>query len=256
MKKIVNIIILASVFTVTALLSSCRSEISQQSKPDSSLKAVIVTGGHDFERTSFFSMFNSFENIDYVEARQKDDSEIFEHASNLDPYDVIVLYNMSQKISDRRKKNFIDILNKGKGLVVLHHAVGAFDNWREYENIIGARYLHAESDRAGRTYKKSTYKHNVDMKVNVAQTGHPVTHEIDDFEIHDEIYKGCYFKDDNNVLLTTDESTSDKTIGWTRQYGKSRVCYIQLGHGPEAYNNKNYGKLVSNAIKWSAGKLN
>ena len=255
MKKIINTIILVSVFTATAFLSSCSSDMSQQGK-DLPVKAVIVTGGHDFERTSFFSMFDSFENIDYVEAQQKDDSEIFEHVSNLDSYDVIVLYNMSQKISEKRKKNFIDILNKGTGLVVLHHAVGAFDGWPEYEKIIGARYFFNEGARDGKTYKKSTYKHDVDMKVKIARTQHPVTRGISDFKIHDETYKGCYFKDGNNVLLTTDEPTNDKTIGWTRQYGNSRVCFIQLGHGPDAYENKNYRKLVSNAIKWSAGKLN
>ncbi len=256
MKKIINIIILLSVFTVTALLSSCGSDMSQQSKADPSVKVVIVTGGHDFDAKSFFQMFSSFENIDYVHLNQKDDSEIFEHASNLDSYDVIVLYNMSQKISEKRKKNFIDILSKGTGLVVLHHAVGAFDNWREYENIIGARYFHTEGLRDGVTYKKSTYKHDVDFTINIAQKQHPITRRIGRFDIHDETYKGCFFQKDNNILLTTNEPTSDNPICWTRQYGKSRVCYIQLGHGPDAYENENYRKLVSNAITWSAGELN
>jgi len=201
-------------------------------------------------------MFGSFENIDYIENQQKDDSEIFEDVSNFDFYDVIVLYNMSQRISEKRRKNFIDILNKGKGLVVLHHAIGAFDDWGEYEKIIGARYLHKEGVRNGVTYKKSSYKHDVDFRVNVAQKQHPVTHGINDFEIHDETYKGCFFQKDNNILLTTNESTSDRPICWTRKYGNSKVCYIQLGHGPEAYNNENYRALVANAIKWSAGRIN
>ena len=121
-----RIIVLAVVFAVTAFLNSCSSDLSQQSGGDAVVKVLIVTGGHDFERGSFFGMFDSFANVDYVEAQQKDDSEIFEYTSNVDPYDVIVLYNMSQKISEKRQKNFTDILKKGKGLVVLHHAMGAF----------------------------------------------------------------------------------------------------------------------------------
>ena len=253
MKKKLTIILLIMIL----LLCAACSEVATFLSPGEDLvKVAVVTGGHGFDEKAFFSMFDSFDGIEYTHLPQKDHSEIFENASNLDSYDVIVLYNMSQKISEKRKKNFIDILSKGKGLVVLHHAVGAFDDWREYEKIIGGRYFHKESARAGKTYKKSTYKHDVDMKVNIAQKQHPVTHRIDDFKIHDETYKGCYFKDDNNVLLTTDEPTSDKTIGWTRQYGRSKVCYIQLGHGLEAYNNENYRALVANAIKWTAGKLN
>ncbi len=247
-----RIIVLVSVLTVTAFLNSCNSDLSQQSGGAAGVKVLIVTGGHDFERGSFFSMFDSFANVDYVEAQQKDDSEIFEYASNAEPYDVIVLYNMSQKISEKRQKNFIDILNKGKGLVVLHHAVGAFDDWREYEKITGGRFFHNEGVRGGKSYKRSTFKNDVDMKVSISSKQHPVTRGLGDFVIHDENYKGCYFEADNNVLLTTDEGTSDKTIGWTREYGRSRVCFIQLGHDADAYENESYRKLVSQAIRWSA----
>lgn len=254
MKNVIRNIVLVSAFTVIAFLSSCSSDLSQQSATDLPVKVVVVTGGHDFDSESFFGMFDNLENIDYVQARQKDDSEIFEDASTVDPYDVIVLYNMRQKISEKRRKNFIDILNKGKGLVVLHHAIAAFDDWREYEKIIGGRFFFNEGVRDGKTYKKSTYRHDVDFTINITQKQHPLTRGLDDFEIHDETYKGCFFQKDNNVLLTTHESTSDVPVGWTRQYGKSRVCYIQLGHGPGAYNNTNYAELVSRAIKWSSKK--
>ena len=140
--------------------------------------------------------------------------------------------------------------------MALHHSIGAFDDWREYEKIIGARYFQNESVRNTKTYKKSSYKHDVDFHINITQKQHPITRRIDGFDIHDEIYKGCFFQKDNNVLLTTNEPTSDKPIGWTRKYGNSKVCYIQLGHGLEAYNNENYRALVANAIKWSAGELN
>jgi type 1 glutamine amidotransferase len=31
-----------------------------------------------------------------------------------------------------------------------------------------------------------------------------------------------------------------------------KVIYIQLGHGPSAYSNPNYRKLIQQAIEWSA----
>jgi hypothetical protein len=84
----------------TALISSCDTCSRHQDslhKQQQKVKAVIVTGGHDFERIPFFEMFNSFCNVRYAEAQQTDHSEIFEDISDWD-YDVIVLYNMTQNI--------------------------------------------------------------------------------------------------------------------------------------------------------------
>ena len=39
---------------------------------------------------------------------------------------------------------------------------------------------------------------------------------------------------------------------WTRTEKKSRVIYLQLGHGPEAFANPNYRKLVAQSIHFVA----
>ncbi len=62
-------------------------------RPLDPIKVVVVTGGHDFEHDPFFKLFQGYSDIQYVEAAQKDHSELFEDISNWD-YDVIVLYNM------------------------------------------------------------------------------------------------------------------------------------------------------------------
>jgi type 1 glutamine amidotransferase len=252
MKKKLTIILL----TIILLLCAACSDVAKYSaESERIVKVAVVTGGHDFDEKAFFSMFDSFDGIEYTHLSQKDHSEIFENIDDFS-YDVIVLYNMTQKISPKRQANFIRLLNKNTGLVALHHSIAAFDDWREYEKIIGARYFHKEAFRNGEAYKKSSYKHDVDIPVNIENKSHPITRGLKDFMIHDETYKDCFFQKDNNILLTTNEPTNDKSICWTRQYGRSRVCYIQLGHGSEAYNNENYRALVANAVKWSAGKLN
>jgi len=55
-------------------------------------------------------------------------------------------------------------------------------------------------------------------------------------------------------LLTTDEPTSTKTIGWAHTYGKSRVAYLELGHDHLAYENPSYQRLLAQAIRWTAQK--
>jgi len=215
------------------------------------IKVAVLTGGHGFERKPFLEMFDSFKGIKYTEVQLKDHSEIFEDISKWD-YDVIVMYNMTQKISPQRQKNFIKLLKKrGVGVVALHHTMGAFQQWPEYRKIIGSKYYLKETQEN----RASTYKHDMDINVHIADTSHPITRGMSDFQIHDETYNYCGFEKDNHVLLTTDHPDNNKSIAWVRRYGNARVCGIQLGHDSAAYKNPNYRKLVASAIRWCAGRL-
>ena len=246
---------LIMILTVMLIMCSCSRKTANMYDQSSAVKVAVITGGHDFDEEEFFEIFDSFRDIEYAHLPQEDHSEVFEDISDW-PYDVVVLYNMSQDISPKRQRNFVNLLNKGVGLVALHHANGAFQQWPQYRKIIGVKFYLDDLVENGVSYKKSDYKEGVDMPVHIENKRHPITKGLKDFTIHDETYKNCVIEPDNNVLLTTDEPSSDRSICWTRKYGNSKVCYIQLGHGLEAYNNENYRTLVANAIKWSADRLN
>ena len=221
---------------------------------DAKLEVVVITGGHAFEHDPFFKIFDEMKDIHYVEAIQKDQSELFEDISGWN-YDVMVFYNMGQEMSPKRRKNFLALLDRGVGVVVLHHTMCAYQNWPEFKQITGTKYYTKEATEGGIVHKAGTYLHDIDMNVRVADRNHPITQGLSDFTIHDEGYKNCWFAEDNHVLLTTDHPASDTTIGWVRQYGKSRVCTIQLGHDSKAYENPNYRQLIDRAILWTAGEL-
>ncbi|NQT01222.1 MAG: ThuA domain-containing protein, partial [Planctomycetes bacterium] len=215
------------------------------------IKVVVLTGGHDFEREQFFKLFEGYDDIEYTEFQLKDHSEIFEDVSDWD-YDVIVLYNMSKEISQKRRRNFARLLRRqGVGLVALHHMMGAYPQWPQYRKITGGKYFLKETDGN----RASTYKHDLDLNVHIEDTSHPITRGMSDFKIHDEGYKYCGFEKNNHVLFTTEHPDCDKTIGWVRNVGKAKVCGIMLGHDHYAYENPNYRKLVARAIRWTAGRL-
>jgi type 1 glutamine amidotransferase len=240
--------LLAGLFLfLVGLVGSC-NELSQ---PGQKIKAVVVTAGHGFEEGPFFAVFDSFENIDYAKAHQVDHSEIFEDISGWD-YDVIVLYNMTQEISEKRKANFLKLLDKGVGVVAMHHCIAAFQAWDEYPKIIGAKYYLKETEENGVLHPRGVPKHGLDLAVHVDDAHHPITRGLSDFVIHDEGYDKYWFDSDNRVLLSSEHPQCQGPICWVRNYGKSRVCYIQLGHDHKAYENANFGKLVGRAIKWCA----
>ena len=242
---------------VLGCLCSCQSASGPKLSADDAhkIKVVVITGGHGFEHDPFFAAFDSFEDIAYVEANQKDHSELFETIDDWQ-YDVIVMYNMTQKISPQRQANLKKLLDRGVGLLAMHHALGAFNNWDEFKHIIGGKYQLEETTENGQNIPKSKFKHGLDMKISIEDTQHPITIGMSDFLIHDEAYGDYWFDEkENHLILGTDHPENDRSIGWVRKYGKARVCYLQLGHDAHAYRNGNYRWLVRQAIRWCAGAL-
>lgn len=215
-----------------------------------SLKVAVVTGGHGFEKAPFLAMFEGHEGVAFEHVELRDDSEIFEDVAKW-PYDVMVLFNMSQRISAKRRANFLELLDQGVGLVVLHHAIAAFSEWPEYRKIIGARYYLKDITEDGVAYPRSQYEHGVDFDIHIEHPAHPVTRGVGDFRVHDETYKGFTLEPDNHLLLTTDHPKSQKEVGWARQYRNARVVFIQMGHGPGIYANEAYRRLIVQAVRWT-----
>lgn len=260
MKNRYGIVITIAIMLVTGI--SCKSiEVASRCRgvtgPNEGcrmIKAAVVTGGHDFEQKEFLELFEGYKDIEYVHERQQDESEIFEDVSEW-PYDVIVLFHMTQEISPRRKANFVKLLEKGVGVVAVHHSIAAFQKWPEYRKIIGGRYCLEAVREAGVTHRAGDYRHDVDFMIHIEDEEHPITRGLSDFSVHDETYKYCVLEPDNHVLLSTDEPSSDKAIGWVSGYGKGQVCYIEPGHGASIYADENYRGLIAQAIRWSAGRL-
>ncbi|MFO7974237.1 MAG: ThuA domain-containing protein [Candidatus Hydrogenedentota bacterium] len=248
--KTAIVLTLTCVASVLLVLPAAAGE--EPAKEDT-LRAVVVTGGHGYDKEAFPALFEGNEGIEFVFEEQKDHSEIFEDISDWD-YDVIVFYSMTQEISEKRQQNFLKLLENGVGVVALHHIISGFNKWPEFQKIIGARYLFEPIEQDGKQKPKSSYKHDMDIEIKVADSEHPVTKSVSDFSVVDETYKDCAFEPDNHVLLTTNNPTSDKTIGWVRTYKNARICTLQPGHGPSIFSNPHYKKLVQQAVKWTAQK--
>jgi len=236
-------------FLLAGVIGLCsRAEIVEP-KP---VRALVVTGGHDFEREPFFALFKAMPGVEFREVVHPN-AHAFLKPSASGNYDVVVLYDMWQPITEEAKGDLAALLKQGKGMVALHHCLAGYNDWPEYARMIGGRYrLNKETvndvERPG-----SVYKHDVQFKVRIADSRHPIARGLKDFEILDETYGDFDVEAGVKPLLTTDHPTSGKTIGWAHTYGKSRVAYIQLGHGPTAYQNPSFRRLVDQAIRWAAG---
>jgi type 1 glutamine amidotransferase len=215
------------------------------------IKVLLVTGGHGFERAPFFQVFENNPEITLTHAAHaKTNATVYEREDLL-TYDVVTLYDMPKQITEAQKAKFLSLLEKGTGLVVLHHALVSYQHWPDYERIIGGRYPE-EDGKSGVVTEQVGYQHDVDVPVVIVAKDHPITTGIKDFTIRDEIYWGYRVGSDVTPLLTTTHPKSGKPLMWTRMEKKSRVLYLQLGHDHSAFENPNYRQLIQRSIRWTA----
>jgi len=244
----------ACLAVLTGPLSS--AEKAPTPTPAKTIRAVVVTGGHGFDAKAFPKTFEGHADIAF-EIRQekpKGKAHLFDDLAKW-PYDVIVLYNLNRKLSASQRENFLKLLDRGVGLVILHHAIAAYPEWDEYEKILGAKYCLRPIERNGVKLPRSIWKHGVDIAVHVADPNHPITKGMKDFVLRDETYGKWTYHKGSRLLLTTDCPLNNKQLAWVKTCRKSRVFFLQLGHGPEAYRDANYRRLVGRGIRWTAGRL-
>jgi len=213
------------------------------------INILIVTGGHGFKQVPFYHMFDSLANITYDKAVQPKANELIASAT-VDQYDALVFYDMCDTITPQQKQAYIKLLNKGKAMIFLHHSLVSYQNWDEFQRILGGKYYEKATIINGDTLK-STYQHDVVIPVKIQDSKHPVTLGLKDFEIYDEVYGNFGIQPGIKPLLSTIHPGSSRYIAWINPYGNSKVLFIQLGHGPEAFANPNYRKLLQQGIEWS-----
>ena len=204
------------------------------------VRVLLVTGGHEHE-PSIYALFDKDPELQTaVDPHPKAFSGDLRKR-----FDVIVLYDMIvEGLEAKKRENLKQFVEAGKGIVVLHHAIGDYVDWPWwYDEVTGVKY----------DAKTLKWKHDETMNVKVVRK-HPVTAGLDSFTIHDETYKGSTISAKTVALLETDHSGSDKAVAWLGVSDKARVVTIQLGHDHAAHENPSYRRLVRNAVLWAGGR--
>jgi type 1 glutamine amidotransferase len=236
--------------SVLAAASPIRAEDAARAA-NRPLRVLLTYGGHGFEEKPFFALFDALPGVQYTKAPLPESADRLKPGLEKD-FDVLVMYDMFSGFTPEQRQAFVELLKAGLGVVSLHHNVGAHGNWDEFRKIIGGKFIFADCEIDGRKYTPSPWAHGQDLKVHVVDKEHPITRGLPDFEIHDETYGRFYVAPDNHVLLTTDHPQNNPEVAWTREYGKSRVFHLMLGHDHEAWSNPNYPQLLGRGIEWAA----
>ncbi len=212
------------------------------------VKIMLVTGGHAFDTIQFFEMFDSLAGIEYEHFNQPKANEKLVKDLAKD-FDVLVFYDMWKTISEKEKAAYLKLTEQGKPFLFLHHSIASYQDWPEFEKIIGGKYF--EKGKNVPDELLSTYDHDVWVYSKV-ETYTPVTKGLGDLRFFDEVYGNVRVSDNVIPLLKTRHPKSMEIIAWENRYNASKIVYLQPGHDKRTYAEADYRKLILQAINYLA----
>lgn len=193
-------------------------------------------------------------------ADASDDPSVFEK-DNLEKYEGVLFLSSTGTLFDdaRLKRNLLEFVEKGKGVIGIHAATDSFYNWAEYGEMMGG-YFDGHPWHADAT---------VTLKIDDPET--PICNAFGGkpFTVTDEIYqfKEPYSRSRLHVLTSIDTTKTDMTkpgihrtdgdfaVSWIRKHGKGRVFYCSMGHRKDIYWNPKVLRHYLDGIQFALGDL-
>lgn len=223
------------------------SVIILQAQP---IKIMVVTGGHSYDTLQFFEMFDALKGIEYEHFQQpKANQKLVKDLA--EDFDVLVFYDMWKGISEAEKSAYLKLSQQGKPFLFLHHSIASYQDWPEFEKILGGKYV--EKGRGVPVEEQSNYEHDVWVYTKVENIT-PVTRGFSEPRFFDEVYGNVRISEDVLPLLKTRHPKSMEIVAWENKYNNSKILYLQPGHDYRTYQNEEYRKLLFQSIKYLAGK--
>jgi uncharacterized protein len=232
------------------------------------LKVAFISGDHPFDVISMYDLLADFDGmkvypqhiLDFCTDTGGGNGTLSRgshgiggsYGAGRQVYDALVFYNMTmdtptadneegaQKALRETIESFGSIR---QGLVILHHALLAFPEWRKWSDIVGIE-----------NRKFGFYPDQV-VPFNVESADHPIMKGVDNFTMTDETYTLDEPDNDSALLLSTTHKQSIKSIAWCREHQKSRVFCYQSGHDNTSFSNSSFQTILRNGILWAAGAV-
>lgn len=235
---------------VAALLLAAGSAAAQPQKKDVAeqklIRVLIVTGtdwkGHLWKETGP-ALRGILEVDPRVDARLAEDPG-FLAADVIFGFQVIALIfkNYGPVAQEEKvRANLLRFVGEGGGLAVVHYGSGAFEDWPEYQELIGRAQQKRHDPRGP-------------FGVKIVDREHPVTAGMSDFETDDELFFELRGDVPIRVLAQAHSKVTgqDHPMAFVLGRGKGRVFHTTLGHDARAIGIPGAAELMRRGVIWAA----
>jgi uncharacterized protein len=255
-------------------------------------RVLVVTGGHPYQPEPFFTVFDAIAPNAWTHIAQPE-AAMQLNSAYCSPFDVIVFYDMPGIYFTKADpptemplppQTFVDgmheLLDDGKPMVFMHHAIAGWPSWPEYAEIVGGRFHYQPAELRGVAYPDSGYRFDVAHRVEIIDNTHPICDGLGEgFTLTDELYCFPVLADSVVPLMRTTFPIHDTSqfysadlairgarntndgwvhppgsdlVGWVKNARRSPIAYLQFGDGPVTYADALFRRVLSNAIHWAA----
>jgi type 1 glutamine amidotransferase len=218
--------------------------------PSGPAKVLLVTGvdyaGHHWKKTAPV-VREVLEQGNRLEVRIIEDPELLASDVLFD-YDVVLLHfkNYAPFRRERQiRQNLVDFVRRGGGLVAIHFACGAFEDWPQFADLIGKVWD-----------KEKTHDPRGPFTVKIVAANQPITKEMHDFAADDELYICLTGTRPVTVLATATSKITgtDQPMAFVFLEGEGRVFQTPLGHDEKAIRMPGVSQLLRRGCLWAAGR--
>ncbi len=218
-------------------------------EPAKPARVLLVTGidypGHPWQETAP-AVKKLLQEGGRLTVNTIEDAALLDSAA-LATYDTVVLHFMnweSPSPGPAARQNLQEFVKNGGGLVLLHFACGAWQDWPEFKDL------------AGRAWDPKLRGHDPrgPFQVDIADSQHPITAGMGAFETDDELYTCLAGERPIHVVAkaTSKVDKKDYPMAFVFEYGKGRVFHTVLGHDLKAVTNSKVPELFRRGTLWSA----
>lgn len=256
------------------------------------LEVFVAVKGHAFNRDAFEAMLVAIGVVPTMVDQPA--AAMLLNPASMRQFDAILFYDMPgldfRAPVDKRPGSvppeadfaagFEALLDEGKGIVALHHAIAGWPAWPVYAEALGGAFLYKPGSVHGVTRPDSGYAGGIDYVARTAAIDHPVLDGIPArFPLTDELYRFEIMSDKIIPLLHRDSDVPNDRyasamravrripagsgepwqpapdsdiIGWAKAARASPLVYLQPGDDAGTYADPNYRRLLGNALAWVA----
>ena len=228
------------------------------------MKLLVMSGGrHPYEEST--PILRDFLSAAGHHVTVSQDASVLANAAGMNAYDALLFNTRRENLPDfgdlalteAEQDGMKAFIRSGKGFICLHIATCVPAAWPEYHEITGGGWMTG----------KSFHPPYGEFTVNVSAPDHSAVCNLSNFKIHDELYMGLAFRDDNDVFITAEAAGGTYPwgperqpthmpggtfpLGWTRQYGDGKVFVLLLGHDGKSFTSPEFQQIVLNGVDWA-----